>query len=54
MGNSKSEDTVRCYLMNRGSISSQLVSSCNRAPWQQENSIVEALSRAEFNLASNT
>lgn len=53
MGSSKSEDTVRCYLMNKGSILSQLVSSCNRPPWQQEDSTVEALSHAEFDLASN-
>lgn len=53
MGSSKSEDMVRCYLMNKGSILSQLVSSCNRPPWQQEDSTVEALSHAEFDLASN-
>lgn len=52
MGNSKNEDMVKCYL-NRGSISSQLLSSCNRPPWQQENSSIEALSYAEFNLVSN-
>lgn len=53
MGSSKSEDMVRCYLMNRGSILSQLVSSCYRSLDSRKTAFVEALSCAEFNWAFN-
>lgn len=53
MGSTKSEDAVRCYLMNSGTILSQLASSCSRHLWQHKNSTREVLSCAEFHSASN-
>lgn len=53
MGSSKSEDMVRCYLMNRGSILSQLCLPATDPLDSRKTAFVEALLCVEFNLAFN-